>query len=101
MCIRDSKKPTAPNPKLAVEEGTRFVTFDLEYQFEKVNLTDEHKSRQVLEIGAVSSTCNKTRNKRKWTNHKGEYERQVKVSRISTNTLKYTGKGLQEACREN
>ncbi|MEC7287858.1 MAG: hypothetical protein VXU42_04130, partial [Verrucomicrobiota bacterium] len=96
-----SKKPTAPNPTIAVEEGTRFVTFDLEYQFEKVNLTDEHKSRQVLEIGAVSSTCNKTCNKRKWTNHKGEYERQVKVSRISTNTLKYTGKGLQEACREN
>ena len=95
------KKPTAPNPTIAVEEGTRFITFDLEYQFEKVNLTDEHKSRQVLEIGAVSSTCNKTCNKRKWTNHKGEYERQVKVSRISTNTLKYTGKGLQEACREN
>ena len=96
-----SKKPRAPNPTMAVKEGTRFVTFDLEYQLEKVNLTDEHKSRQVLEIGAVSSTCNKTCNKRKWTNHKGEYERQVKVSRISTNTLKYTGKGLQEACREN
>ena len=82
---KDYSKPKCPDPTEVLPGNTRIIFMDMEFQNYPQEI-DGDKVRTTMEWGAVPATFD-TR-KRKWVQHKDEFEEQIKTQRFDMKNVK-------------
>ena len=94
---KDYSKPKCPDPTEELADDTKIIFMDMEFQ-NYAQEVDGDKQRTTMEWGAVPATYENK--KRKWVQHKDEFDEQIKVKRFDMKNVKrLKQEDMVTACR--